>query len=88
MHGAFRRSISKPDEAMFVSCFWLSCYGIIPGAIDYANPAICSRLSVTLLVFFWIYMACALAFTVAMHLLLFYENHLDLHNMTPAWLLP
>ncbi|KAK6438186.1 hypothetical protein LTR95_005623 [Oleoguttula sp. CCFEE 5521] len=86
--GAFAQTLSTPQEAMFFATFWIGAYGIITAGVDFAAPEPGGRLAKTFLVFFWIYMVCALTTGIGLHLLLFYEKALEAKDMTPAWLLP
>lgn len=88
VRGSLQASLNDPAEAMFFAAFWISCYGILSGGADLAEPQPGSRLSTAFNAFFWIYLICALCACTSLHLLLFHERHLDSRNMTPAWLLP
>ncbi|KAK3617022.1 hypothetical protein LTR56_025566 [Elasticomyces elasticus] len=86
--GTLRQSFVKPEEALFSAAFWISCYGVIVGALDFAEPSPGSRLSVALYSFFWIYSGFALGASAGIHMLLFDKENLEGDKMTPAWLLP
>ena len=68
------RSLSTPAEALFFSTFWISLYGSINGAIDFAAPAPGSALATAFFAFFWIYLICALCAGVGLHLMVSEEG--------------
>ena len=86
--GSLEESFDTPQEAMFFATFFISMYGTIDGAVEYSSPVPGSRLSVVLIVFFWIYLVCAMVASIGLHMLVFHIRHLENSKMMPAWLLP
>ncbi|KAK4496053.1 hypothetical protein PRZ48_013322 [Zasmidium cellare] len=92
LKGSLKKSFEDSEQVMFFAAFWISSYGVITGGVDFAQPTPGSSLSVTFVVFFWMYFICALLEGFGLHLFLFqgpdHGRHLDNKQMTPAWLLP
>ncbi|GAM91150.1 hypothetical protein ANO11243_091970 [Dothideomycetidae sp. 11243] len=86
--GSLRKSFDSPDECLFSATFLISCFGMITGALDFAQPKPGSRLSLCLLSLFWIYVPCALLASVGIYSRIFAKCHLELNFYTPAWVLP
>ncbi|KUJ07661.1 C4-dicarboxylate transporter/malic acid transport protein [Mollisia scopiformis] len=87
--GWFRRSLSRPSEALSFATTWLSFGNILAGGHSYAQPREGSHLANAMIVFFWIYVAIAYLLSIVLNVLLYTgEDHLMLPNMTPAWMLP
>lgn len=85
---ALRRSLIHPTESLFFPCFWLSMSTIILGIQAYGVPSSGPWLPVVLRVLFWIYVACTFLVAVVQYYILFTGEHLTIHSMTPAWILP
>lgn len=78
------------NTGFFFGCFWLSLVTIFSGIEIYGVPHAGPWLIVALRVLFWIYAACATLSSTLQYYLLITRAHtkLNIHTMTPAWLLP
>ncbi|KAK5662655.1 hypothetical protein OQA88_8571 [Cercophora sp. LCS_1] len=93
-----RRAFTRPKEALFVPCLFLSVCTIVANIAEYArlflspySTRIDGPLADFLVACFWVYLALAFAFSVFQYHLLFTvkeERRLVVSAMTPAWILP
>jgi tellurite resistance protein TehA-like permease len=91
----FRKAITHPREALFVSTFWLSIAAILANIGEYGRLFLSAHaltgLSEFLIVAFWIYLAMTFSVSVFQYHLLFTvkeSRRLKINAMTPAWILP
>lgn len=91
----FRRTLTRPREALFVSTFFLSIAALLSNAEKYGtiflSPKAQDGLAVFLRVTFWIYVSVTFLLSVIQYQLLFTvkeQRRLTVNSMTPAWILP
>lgn len=91
----FRKTLTRPREALFVSTFFLSIAALLSNAAKYGalflSPEAQDGLAVFLRVTFWLYLAATFLISVIQYHLLFSvkeQRRLTVHHMTPAWILP
>lgn len=92
----FRRTLTRPREALFVSTFFLSIAALLSnaekyGALFLSTDTAQAGLAVFLRVTFWLYLAVTFLVSVIQYHLLFSvkeQRRLTVHSMTPAWILP
>lgn len=91
----FRRTLTRPREALFVSTFFLSIAALLSNAQKYGSIFLSDHaqegLAVFLKVTFWIYTSLTFLLSVIQyHLLFTVKEHrrLTIGHMTPAWILP
>lgn len=91
----FRRTLTRPREALFVSTFLLSIATLLCNAQKYGVLFLRTEaqdgLAVFLRVMFWLYVAVTFLMSVIQYHLLFSvkeQRRLTVHSMTPAWILP
>lgn len=91
----FRKALTHPTEALFISTFFLSIAAILTNMDEYGNiflgDTAKTGLSKFLQAAFWIYLTVTFLFSVLMYHLLFTvkeERRLTVDVMTPAWILP
>lgn len=91
----FRRTLTRPKEALFVSTFFLSIAALLSNTEKYGALFLSDKaqegLAVFLRVTFWLYVSLTFLLSVIQyHLLFTVKEHrrLTVHAMTPAWILP
>jgi tellurite resistance protein TehA-like permease len=91
----FRRSLTRPGEALFVPTFWLSIAAILSNIGEYGRlflgAGALESLAHFLVVAFWMYLATTFAVSVFQYHILFNVKEmrrLKIASMTPAWILP
>lgn len=91
----FRRTLTRPREALFVSTFFLSIAALLSNTQKYGSMFLSEHaqegLAVFLRVTFWLYTTLTFLLSVIQyHLLFTVKEHrrLTVHHMTPAWILP
>lgn len=91
----FRRTLTRPKEALFVSTCFLSLAALLSNAEKYGSLFLSEHAQAGLAVFhrvtFWLYTAATFALSVVQYHLLFTvkeQRRLTVHSMTPAWILP
>lgn len=92
----FRRTLTRPREALFVSTFFLSIAALLSNAAKYGALFLRTKtqtqgLASFLRVTFWLYLAVTFVVSVIQYHLLFRvkaPRRLTVHAMTPAWILP
>lgn len=91
----FRRTFTRPKEALFVSTFFLSIAALLSNAKLYGTLFLSDKaqqgLAVFLRVTFWLYVAVTFLLSVIQYQLLFSvkeQRRLTVNSMTPAWILP
>lgn len=91
----FRKTLTRPKEALFVSTCFLSLAALLSNAAKYGALFLSEEaqegLAVFLRVTFWIYASLTFLLSVVQyHLLFTVKEHrrLTVHAMTPAWILP
>lgn len=93
----FRKTLTRPREALFVPTFFLSVAALLSNAQKYGalflpdTAAAQDGLAVFLRVTFWAYLSATFAVSVLQYHLLFTvkeQRRLTVHAMTPAWILP
>ncbi|KAF3766569.1 hypothetical protein M406DRAFT_339743 [Cryphonectria parasitica EP155] len=91
----FRRTLTRPREALFVSTFFLSIAALLSNAEKYGSLFLSEDaqdgLAVFLRVTFWLYVVVTFLLSVIQYHLLFSvkeQRRLTVNSMTPAWILP
>lgn len=91
----FRKTLTRPREALFVSTFFLSLAALLSNAEKYGALFLPGwaqdGLAVFLRVTFWLYLSATFLVSVIQYHLLFSvkeQRRLTVHSMTPAWILP
>lgn len=91
----FRKTLTRPREALFVSTFFLSIAALLSNAEKYGALFLPTRaqdgLAGFLRVTFWLYLSATFLVSVIQYHLLFSvkeQCRLTVHSMTPAWILP
>lgn len=91
----FRRTLTRPKEALFVSTFFLSIAALLSNTEKYGTLFLSDKaqegLAVFMRVTFWFYVSLTFLLSVIQyHLLFTVKEHrrLTVHAMTPAWILP
>lgn len=91
----FRKTLTRPREALFVSTFFLSIAALLSNAEKYGVFFLSTKaqegLAVFLRVTFWLYTALTFFLSVIQYHLLFSvkeQRRLTVNSMTPAWILP
>ena len=87
--GTLKSSLAHPAESLSFATFWLSIATIINNMQRHGVPHCGEWLIATIRVLFWIYCAGSFLVAVIMYYQLFTtKRHMDLHNITPSWMLP
>lgn len=91
----FRKTLTRPREALFVSTFFLSIAALLSNAELYGTLFLSDEaqegLAVFLRVTFWIYVTVTFLMSIFQYQLLFSvkeQRRLTVNSMTPAWILP
>lgn len=91
----FRKTLTHPKEALFVSTFFLSIAALLSNAEKYGSlflsPTAQDGLAVFHRITYWLYLAVTFLVSVLQYHLLFTvkeQRRLQAHAMTPAWILP
>lgn len=91
----FRKTLTRPREALFVSTFFLSIAALLSNAEKYGSFFLSDKaqdgLAVFLRITFWLYLAVTFFVSVIQYHLLFTvkeQRRLTVNSMTPAWILP
>lgn len=91
----FRRTLTRPKEALFVPTCFLSIAALLSNSAEYGTMFLSDHaqagLSVFLRVTFWLYVSVTFITSVIQYHLLFSvkeQRRLTVNSMTPAWILP
>lgn len=91
----FRKTLTRPKEALFVSTCFLSIAALLSNAEKYGSMFLTTKaqegLAVFLRITFWLYLGSTFLLSVIQYHLLFTvkeSRRLQAHAMTPAWILP
>ncbi|KAJ4420715.1 hypothetical protein N0V82_004154 [Gnomoniopsis sp. IMI 355080] len=91
----FRRTLTRPKEALFVSTFFLSIAALLSNAELYGSLFLSDKaqegLAVFLRITYWLYVAITFLMSILQYQLLFSvkeQRRLTVNSMTPAWILP
>lgn len=94
-NNTFRKTLTRPKEALFVSTFFLSIAALLSNAELYGSLFLSEQaqegLAVFLRVTYWIYVAVTFLMSILQYQLLFSvkeQRRLTVNSMTPAWILP
>lgn len=83
-----RRSLHKPQEALFFGSFWVSVALVLMCIQQYGVPSCGPWLVSAMRVLFWIYVACALLVAVFQYSTLFVREQISISSAMPAWVFP
>lgn len=92
---SFRRTFTRPKEALFVSTFFLSIAALLSNAELYGSLFLSDKaqegLAVFLRITYWLYVSVTFLMSILQYQLLFSvkeQRRLTVNSMTPAWILP